>query len=190
MTPPHRRHFIPPNAPLKRYAIRGTVCLIPVWDDEDDRYWMMCLTALRFDLLAPRWSVCIGSGYLTDGSTKPRAAWTALGDPYSQRDLLPSILHDACYEAELFPRSECDQIFLDFMQDMGVSWSRRNAIYSGVRAGGWWYAWRHHTAETVAEARRQVRLIDLEAEPEFPAPFLVSAAPAGFESLKANSGKW
>jgi len=174
MTQP-RRHYIPPHAPLKRWAIRGTPLLAPTWDKDDGRYWMMCIAALRFDMLARGESLCIGSGYLTDGNSKPRAAWTLVGDPYSGADLLPSFFHDAAYEAEIFPRATCDRLYLDFMQDFGVSWSRRNANYSGVRVGGWYKAWRHHTPESIADARRHVRLIPLDAEPEFPAPFMVSA---------------
>jgi hypothetical protein len=185
-----RRHFIPGNAPLKRWAIRGTPLLAPTWDEEDGRYWMMTLSPLRFDMLDRGQSLLIEPGYLSDGNSKPRAAWTAVGDPYSGPDLLPGLFHDAVYEAELLPRATCDWLYLDFMEDMGVSLSRRNVNYSGVRVGGWVFAWRKHTPETVAEARRQVRLVLLHDEPNFPAPFMVSHAPAAISQLNAHSGKW
>jgi hypothetical protein len=190
VTTPARRHYVPHDAPLKRWAIRGTPLFAPTWDEEDGRYWMMCLSPLRFDLLDRGQSVLLEPGYLTDGNSKPRAAWTAVGDPYSGRDLIPGVFHDAAYEAELFDRATCDWLYLDFQQDMGVSWSRRNTNYSGVRAGGWLYAWRHHTPESVAEARRQVRLVAIDAEPNFPATFMVSHAPTALSQLNAHSGKW
>ena len=50
----------------------------------------------------------------------------------------PSVVHDWLYDyAQGFTRLEADQMMLDGMEAMGVSWLRRQAIYRAVRVGGW-----------------------------------------------------
>lgn len=54
-----------------------------------------------------------------------------------------AVVHDWLYynqgmvEGRTFTRLECDQIFLQAMIELGVSWVKRKAMYLGVRVGGW-----------------------------------------------------
>lgn len=51
-----------------------------------------------------------------------------------------AVIHDWLYDQQIGKRKEADQIFLQAMKELGVSWWRRRAMYAAVRAGGW-IAW-------------------------------------------------
>ena len=78
----------------------------------------------------------IKRGFLTDLSSIPRLFQSAV--PKIGRHLQPSVVHDWLYDYdEGFTRLEADQMMLDGMKLMKVSWLRRQAIYRSVRVGGW-----------------------------------------------------
>ena len=105
-------------------------------------------------------AVVIERGFLTDGTSFPRAAWRVMGHPFS-KDILPHALgHDALYAAELLSRADCDQWFLDSMALAGVPWCKRQAIYAAVRVGGG-AVWKRHTNESIAAARKACKLVDV-----------------------------
>ncbi len=68
-----------------------------------------------------------------------------------------ALLHDWVYTTEMFPRAVCDELFLEAMKVLGVSWSKRNAAYAGVRAGGG-VVWANHKPAEVAWWREYGRL--------------------------------
>lgn len=106
-------------------------------------------------------AVLIERGFLTDGTSFPRAAWRVMGHPFS-KDILPHALgHDALYAAELMSREDCDQWFLDSMALAGVPWLKRQAIYAAVRVGGGG-VWKAHTKDGVDAARKACSLLNTE----------------------------
>lgn len=112
-------------------------------------------------------AVLLRRGLVTDGASIPRLAWRVIGHPFS-KDLLPHALgHDGLYAAELMPRSDGDDWFLTSMAladsnfELGVSWTKRNAVWSAVRCGGS-FVWDRHTDASIADARRYVTLLDAE----------------------------
>lgn len=67
-----------------------------------------------------------------------------------------SCLHDWLYEAEIYSRKKCDDVFLRAMIVEGVSRWRAYAMYYAVRAGGW-IVWERHTKESVEKIRELMR---------------------------------
>lgn len=99
----------------------------------------------------------IREGFSFDGASIPRAFWRLIGHPFQMPLLVAATCHDALYSAELFPRAECDRIFLGLMRRVGIGRVKRNLVWLGVRSAGW-AVWRRHTPETIAAARRIVTI--------------------------------
>lgn len=88
-------------------------------------------------------------GMDTDFASVPRFFWRWL--PPWGRYSPAVVIHDWLYKSGKVSRAEADLILLDLMERLGVSWIKRQAIYRGVRLGGW-VAWRkYRKAEKPAE---------------------------------------
>ena len=96
-------------------------------------------------------TVNVASGFETDFASVPRLFWTLL--PACGPHNRAAVVHDWLYARRRIEtadggtrkpdRSECDWIFLEALQDCGISWLRRNLMYVAVRspAGAW--VWEH-----------------------------------------------
>ena len=80
-------------------------------------------------------------GFITDGASIPKIAWSIIGSPMTGKYIYAAVLHDYCYFIKTFSRKKSDQIFLEAMEILGVSKLKRKIIYYAVRAGGRW-AWK------------------------------------------------
>jgi Protein of unknown function (DUF1353) len=84
----------------------------------------------------------VPAGFVTDYASVPRIFWNIIAPDGDAR--FPAVLHDYLYSLrghEPFnkSRSECDSIFLEAMQFVGVDLIQRNTIYYAVRLfGGFW----------------------------------------------------
>jgi hypothetical protein len=78
----------------------------------------------------------VPEGFVTDGASVPRLFWSLLG-PFGSY-FSAAIIHDFLYSEHnrIFPRQECDWIFLEAMAASGVGWLTRRTIYRAVRLGG------------------------------------------------------
>ena len=77
----------------------------------------------------------VEAGFITDLASIPRVFRSII--PQVGRHIQPSIAHDWCYESKTnLTRAEADLLFLDGMKAVGVSWLRRRAMYTAVRAFG------------------------------------------------------
>ncbi len=64
--------------------------------------------------------------------------------PPKLRSLIPQmgiynhavIVHDICYDRQLYPRRTCDLIMNEIMKELGVKDRTRRLMYVGVRIGG------------------------------------------------------
>ena len=85
-----------------------------------------------------RWNkhnIEIEKGFLTDLASIPRVFRSLI--PQIGHHLQPAVVHDWLYgRHEGLTRLEADQMLLDGMRAMGVSWARRKVIYRAVRLGG------------------------------------------------------
>lgn len=78
----------------------------------------------------------------SDLASIPRILWSIAGHPagiYAQA----AVLHDDLYKKGKVSRKRADEIFLEAMEVLGVPEWQREALYKGVRAGGW-LAWNKH----------------------------------------------
>lgn len=77
----------------------------------------------------------VPEGFITDFASVPRAFWIILPPDgiYTQS----AVLHDYLYNIQIFPRVQCDRIFLEAMGVLKVGWVTRHTMYLAVRWFGW-----------------------------------------------------
>jgi hypothetical protein len=102
----------------------------------------------------------IERGFITDGASIPRFAWSLVGAPFDPEYVAAAVTHDALYAAQLTTRAKADDLFLDIMDFEGIGWIRRNLFYGVVRAAGYLAAWKNHTSSSIADARKYCSLSD------------------------------
>lgn len=92
--------------------------------------------------------IVVPAGYCTDFASVPRLPlvywWTG------GRAVLPAIVHDYLYDCwtRRITRKEADRVFLEAMTSHRDPrrWVTRQAMYWGVRAGGW-LSWRRDSTD-------------------------------------------
>jgi len=96
----------------------------------------------------------IKSGFVTDGASIPKPAWSILGSyPFDPDILGPAIVHDALYSAELMDRADCDREFEELLRRNSAKGDSVHWLfYETVRLGGW-SVWNNHTQDTIAQSR-------------------------------------
>jgi hypothetical protein len=102
-------------------------------------------------------------GMVSDGTSMPPILWPFLGHPFSGCRFKSSLIHDSAYQCALpedasiwramrsEDRKAADDVYLEAME--GEEDKQREAIYRGVRLGGWW-AWYRHARKNRAEMER------------------------------------
>jgi len=80
-------------------------------------------------------TIVVPPGFITDLASIPRLLHWLI--PVNGRHRSAAIVHDYLFVIQDRERSEVDRIFLDAMEDCGVRWSQRQAMYRAVRLGGW-----------------------------------------------------
>ena len=76
-------------------------------------------------------------GFLTDGESSPRAAWTLFGHPFDPESLPQAVPHDALYQSGVLPRRTADRIWLAIAEANGMGPIERRVKYACLRAWGW-----------------------------------------------------
>jgi hypothetical protein len=80
--------------------------------------------------------------FLSDGMSIPRFAWPLVG-PTTGRGFAGGLVHDFLYAKASdahyrdITRAEADEIFLECLYHLGVSWPKRHAMHLAVRSVGW-----------------------------------------------------
>jgi len=102
-------------------------------------------------------SIIVPSGFVTDFASIPRALWSRISpvDDYK----LAAVVHDYLYWYQPCERGEADNLLAIAMEEEGVAFSDRAAVYAGVRAGGA-QAWRSNSALRDAG---EIRLVPRDA---------------------------
>ncbi|BCD59637.1 MULTISPECIES: DUF1353 domain-containing protein [unclassified Nitratiruptor] len=111
---------------------------------------------LPFRYKGKKWDVAVKGGWVSDGASVPKIFWNIF-PPVAGRYLEAAILHDALYKAEILPRKECDLLFLEAMEELGVKKWKRLTMYYAVRMFGW-RVWRSHKGEEVLKAREYIKV--------------------------------
>ena len=84
--------------------------------------------------------IFVPTGFQTDFASVPRPFWIIL--PPDGHYTQAAVLHDFLYHKQDRKRKQCDLIFLEAMQVLGVSWWKRKVMYRAVRLFGW-MPWRN-----------------------------------------------
>ena len=90
----------------------------------------------------------VPAGFISDGASIPRVLWPLIGRPFDHRWRKEAVLHDFFYRApvDIVDRKTADLMFYDSLRANGLRRSKAQAMYLGVRAGGW-VAWKKNRAQ-------------------------------------------
>ncbi len=83
----------------------------------------------------------VNIGFHTDFASVPRLFWIFL--PRWGKYGNAAVIHDYLYCEQSRSRKHSDEIMLEGMVVLEVSFIKRYAIFWGVRLGGWWGWWRN-----------------------------------------------
>lgn len=78
--------------------------------------------------------ITVPAGFVTDFASVPRGLWN-LFPPQGQYSRA-AVVHDFLYRCTDVDRELCDQVFLEAMQLLGVSWLTRRLMFRAVRIWG------------------------------------------------------
>ena len=76
----------------------------------------------------------VPKGFRTDFASVPRIFWTIV--PPDGRWTGAAVVHDWLYTVKTRSRKACDDVFLEAMTVLGVTWWKRHAMYRAVRIFG------------------------------------------------------
>jgi len=93
----------------------------------------------------------VPAGFLTDFASIPRGLWNLM--PPTGEYGKAAVIHDYLYRCTLLDRKVCDQILMEAMQVLGVSWFTRQMIYRAVRLFGGFARKRINPDESLAKDR-------------------------------------
>lgn len=111
---------------------------------DDGDLWQV-LEPFDYDIGAPGGEkIEVPMGTFTDFGSVPKALWGIIS-PIG-RATRGFLLHDFCYQVQVYTRSKCDEILLEALGVLGVNFVKRWTIYLGVRTGGW-IPWNQHKKE-------------------------------------------
>lgn len=97
-----------------------------------NRLWK---TYQRFDWIDENHYIIVPEGFITDFASVPRPFWIFLPPDgiYTQS----AVLHDYLYNKKMFPRKECDRLFLEAMKALNVAKMTRTLMFWAVRLFGY-----------------------------------------------------
>lgn len=110
----------------------------------------------------------IPKSYRTDFTSIPRFLWRI--EPPTGEAMEAALPHDYAYASKIMPRAEADLMFLHELEDCGVGYLKRSAMYRGVRTfGAAGYGRPEEFAKVQAliandQAERDEMLVRLQAE--------------------------
>lgn len=83
--------------------------------------------------------IIVPAGFVTDFASIPPACWSLIGPPLG-RHARAAIIHDYLYDTGgyggRYTRARSDEIFLEAMAVLKVSWLKRSLMFRAVRIGG------------------------------------------------------
>ena len=79
----------------------------------------------------------VEAGFWWDGSSQPKFLWSMVGSPFTGKYYFGTLIHDILYATHYFSRDKADEIMYIVLRMEGVGYIKANAMYQGVRAGGW-----------------------------------------------------
>ena len=91
----------------------------------------------RFPAITSLGLVAVPAGFVSDGASIPKAAWSIIGSPFDEF-LEEAVVHDWLYSKsnQDFTRAEADFILKELMWNCGISKWKIAAFYLAVRMFG------------------------------------------------------
>lgn len=82
--------------------------------------------------------IIVPAGFIFDGASIPKAAWTGLGlHPFSSEVVRAGLIHDYLYAKKLLPREDCDKVLRRILRyENELSGVTISIIYGAVRLAG------------------------------------------------------
>lgn len=103
------------------------------------------------------YEITIKDGFVFDGASIPQFMWSFVGSPFTGDYTVAALVHDALYRSNFFSRKNADKIFLALMEQDGVSFYKRRAMYLGVRFGGS-SSWTNRTKTEIKKAKQFIKI--------------------------------
>ena len=100
------------------------------------------------------------AGFITDFASIPKIAWSIIGGPWGKYGKA-AVIHDYLFATQQKSWRETNQIFLEGMQVLGVSWLKRTIMYSMVTAFSW-VSWLRAKKKYQAALKEMATLEDLD----------------------------
>ena len=100
------------------------------------------------EYVTPLGTFTVPRQFLSDGCSLPRLFWVSIGHPFDMAYLSDALLHDYLYRTQLVTRAQADRLLYDMTKGK-ICWLRRQAIYWGLRLGGW-VAWNNNNKKLLA----------------------------------------
>ncbi|MBX9578701.1 MAG: DUF1353 domain-containing protein, partial [Gemmataceae bacterium] len=116
---------------------------VPIVYDTATRVWVL---QGDYSYAYQGYTLTAKDGYAFDLASVPRPLWWLIAP--NELSIVAPLFHDLLYEFRgrlpadqvtpyrTYTRRETDDLFLHLMEVEGISWWRRNAAYSAVRAAG------------------------------------------------------
>ena len=82
-------------------------------------------------------AVDVPAGFVSDGASIPKIAWSIVGGPWTGKYRNAAVVHDYLYSVQTFTRRITDREFLRGMKGLGVSWWKRRLMHRCVRLVAW-----------------------------------------------------
>lgn len=100
----------------------------------DGRRYRLLLGFHYVTLIGGLGSIQVPAGFETDFASVPRFFWRLF--PPTGEYGKAAVIHDYLYRCTTLDRDVCDRIFLEGMEELGVNWWTRHAMYRAVRIFG------------------------------------------------------
>jgi hypothetical protein len=101
----------------------------------DPKTWRVDRPLVYYTSLVAGGRVEVPVGFETDLASVPRLPFVYLATGGTAEEA--AVIHDYLYRTGSAPREVADAIFLEAMEQTGISWWRRKLMYMAVRAAGW-----------------------------------------------------
>jgi hypothetical protein len=105
-------------------------------------------------------TITVPAGFVTDFTSIPKLAWSIIGGPWGKYGKA-AVIHDYLFATQQRGWRKANQIFLEGMKVLGVSWWKRTAMYSMVAAFSW-VSWLKAKKKYQAALKEMATLEDLD----------------------------
>lgn len=108
---------------------------VPIQPSPCCSYWQTCGAVVA--TLESVGKVTVPREFQSDGASIPSPLWPLIGHPWDRKYYPAAIIHDYLYRHQPVSRRQADQAFREMLMRLGVARWRCEAMYTGVRVGGW-----------------------------------------------------